>query len=248
MIKSILGALLTLGFATTASAAVNCNTFPNNTVNAFVNDDVVAVGYTCTIGSMGSVNGGVTQTGDGGLVIRGRVNGGVSEDGPGDVLIARGAIVGGDVSEAGVGNMSVRGGASINGVIEESDDGSVNVTVDMPGLVKGDVYENGNGGVTINTLAGNFEGSVNETGPGNVNVTVSPGMSFKGEVNEHDGGNVTADVNGFFEGNIVEKLGGNVTTVSTLGTGVFKGNSEHQAPGTCTNAIVNFQGSACILI
>jgi hypothetical protein len=245
MFKSIFGTLLTLGFATAATAAVNCNSFPNNTVNAFVNDDVVAVGYTCTIGPMGSVNGGLSQTGEGGLVIRGRINGAVSEAGPGDVVLARGAIVGGDVSEADIGNVSLRGGTSIDGVVEESGDGSVNVTVDVPGLVKGDVYENGNGGVTINALAGNFEGSVNEAGPGNVNVIVSPGMSFKGDLNEHDGGNATAEVNGFFEGNIIEKLGGNVTT---LGTGVFKGNSEHEAPSTCSNTIANFQGAACVLI
>lgn len=176
MLKSFLGAALALGAVASASAAVNCNSFPNNTVNNFVNDDVVAIGYTCTIGTSGSVNGSLTQTGEGGLVIRGSINGSVSESGPGDVVLARGARVGGDVSEADGGNVSVRGGASLDGAVEESGDGSVNVTVDIPGLVKGNVYENGNGGVTINALAGSFEGSVSETGPGNVAVIVNFGM------------------------------------------------------------------------
>jgi hypothetical protein len=64
-------------------------------------------------------------------------------------------------------------------------------------------------------------------------------------VEEQDGGSVTALVDGFFEGNIAELLGGNV---STSGTGVFKGNSEQQPTGTCTNTIVRFEGSACNLI
>ena len=129
-------------------------------------------GISCTIGPNGSVNGSVTQSGDGSLVIRGAVNGSVTEDGVGDVVLARGARVGGDVSENGIGNVSVRGGASIDGAIEESGDGSVNVTVDVPGIVKGNIYENGNGGVTVNATSGNFEGSVSETGPGNVAVDV----------------------------------------------------------------------------
>ncbi len=44
MLKFGLGTLLALGAIGTASAAVNCNTFPNNTVNTFVNDDVEAIG------------------------------------------------------------------------------------------------------------------------------------------------------------------------------------------------------------
>ena len=46
-------------------------------------------------------------------------------------------------------------------------------------------------------------------------------------------------------GYIVERLGG---SVATGGAGVFKGNSEHQLPGSCSNAIVRFEGSACVLI
>jgi hypothetical protein len=246
MLKKILiGTLIGLGAAASASAAVNCASFPNATINQFVNDDVVAVGVTCTIGPQASINGGVTQTGDGGLIIRGIVNGAVSEAGPGDVVIARGARVAGDVSEADGGNVSLRGGATIDGAIEESGDGSVNVTVDVPGLVKGNINENGAGGVTVNAAFGSFEGSVTETGPGNVVVQVGFGQSFKGDVEEHDGGSVTADVNGFFEGNIVELGLGNV---ATSGPGVFKGNSEHQLPGACTNSIVNFQGAACNLL
>jgi hypothetical protein len=240
----ITGAVLSFGLIAGASAAVNCNTFPNNTVTNFVNNDVVAIGYTCTIASTGSVNGNLIQEGNGSLVIRGFVNGGVSESGAGDVTIA-GGRVGGDIVEADLGNVIVRGGSVMEGKIEESGDGSVSVTVDLPGLVKGEIYEMGNGGVTVNALTGSFEGSVFEAGPGSVVASVNFGMSFKGGIEEYDGGNVTATVNGLFEGNIVEYLGGNLIT---QGAGGFKGNSEHELPGTCTNTIVNFEGAACNLL
>lgn len=178
MIKILIGSALALGLLGGASAAVNCASFPNNTVNVFVNDDVVAAGVSCTIGPYGSVNGSVLQSGEGGLVIRGAVNGAVTEDGPGDVILGRGARVGGDVSEADGGNLALRGGASVDGALEESGDGSVNVTVDVPGLVKGNIYENGNGGVTVFAQVGSFEGSVTETGLGNVSITVNFGHSF----------------------------------------------------------------------
>ena len=70
MRHAILGTTLFFGLIGSAAAAVNCASLPNNTVNNFVNDDVVAIGITCTIGPSGSVNGSVTQTGDGGLAIR----------------------------------------------------------------------------------------------------------------------------------------------------------------------------------
>lgn len=243
MFKIVFGATLALGLWGTASAAVDCGSFPNNTINLFVNDDVVAVNTSCTIGASGSVNGNVIQSGEGGLVIRGIVNGGVTESGPGDILVARGTV-GGDVSESDGGNVSIRGGSNLQGVIEESGDGSVNITVDVPGLVKGDVYENGNGGVTVISSSGSYEGNVVETGAGSVSVNVSFGLSFKGDIEENDGGSVTAVVNGMFEGGIVEVGAGNVVT---SGPGTFKGNSEHQLPGLCSNTIIDFQGSACIL-
>lgn len=84
-----------------------------------------------------------------------------------------------------------------------------------------------------------------ETGAGSVVVTVAAGLSFKGGIEEYDAGSVTATIDGLFEGNLVERLGGNVTT---SGTGMFKGNSEHEAPGTCSNSIVSFDGAACTLL
>ena len=48
MFKALLGTTLALGLWGTASAAVNCGSFPNNTINNFVNDDVLAVGISCT--------------------------------------------------------------------------------------------------------------------------------------------------------------------------------------------------------
>ena len=46
-------------------------------------------------------------------------------------------------------------------------------------------------------------------------------------------------------GNILELAAGNVTTT---GPGTVKGNSEHELPGLCSNAIVDFQGAACNLL
>jgi hypothetical protein len=45
-----------------------------------------------------------------------------------------------------------------------------------------------------------------------------------------------------FEGNIVELGSGDL---ATDGAGWFKGNTEHELPGTCTNTIARFEGSAC---
>jgi hypothetical protein len=244
MNKLFLGTLLAAGMLGSAHAAVNCNTFPNNTVTGSVNDDVVAIGYSCTIATGASVNGGLLQSGPGNLVIRGRVNGSVDETGDGSITIARG-IVGGNVSESDLGGVTVRGGSSIGGSIEESGDGGVNITVDLPGVVNADVIESGNGGVTVVASNGSFEGSVIETGAGSVSVTVAAGYSFKGGIEEYDGGSVTATVNGFFEGNILELAAGNVVTG---GLGTFKGNSEHELPGTCTNTLVDFEGAACNLL
>ncbi len=245
MTKSSWIAALLLACAGTASAAVNCASFPNATINQFVNDEVIAIGVSCTIGPMANINGNVIQSGAGSVVVRGIVNGGVSEDGPGDVIIAAGGRVAGDVSEADLGNVSSRGGATIDGAIEESGDGSVTVTVDMPGLVKGNINENDNGGVVINAVTGSFEGSVIENGAGNVSVNITFGMSCKGDIEENLGGGVTALVNGFFEGNITE-LG--IGAVATSGAGVFKGNTEHALPGTCSNTIVRFEGAVCNLL
>jgi hypothetical protein len=244
MKKSLAITWLALSMAGTASAAVNCNSFPNNTVSGFVNDDVVAIGYTCTIAASGSVNGNLIQSGDGSLVIRGTVNGAVDESGLGDVTVA-GGNVGGDISEADGGNVTLRGGSTVNGGVQEDGDGSVSVIVDLPGLIKADIIENGNGGVTVRAVTGSYEGSVIEYGAGSVTATISAGQSFKGGIEEYDGGGVTATVDGFFEGNITEHLAGNVVT---SGLGTFKGNSEHELAGTCSNTIVDFQGAVCNLL
>jgi hypothetical protein len=66
--------------------------------------------------------------------------------------------------------------------------------------------------VLVNALNGSFEGSIVETGPGSVGVNVNFGQSFKGDIEETDGGAVIVEVNGFFEGNIQERLLGNVAS------------------------------------
>ncbi|MBI3155234.1 MAG: hypothetical protein HYZ20_07475 [Burkholderiales bacterium] len=244
MNKLIPACLLALCAATPALAAVDCAGFPNQTISGFVNDDVVADGVSCTIAASGEVNGNLTQTGPGNLTVRGVVNGAVSESGDGSITIARGRI-GGNVSEADAGNLVVRGGSSVNGGLEEAGLGSVNVVVDLPGVINAEIFESGDGGVVVDALSGSFEGSVIETGGGGVRVTVAAGQSFKGGVEEFDAGAVNVVVDGLFEGNVTELAGGNV---DTRGRGSFKGNSEHELPGTCTNSVADFQGAACSLL
>lgn len=198
----LIGSALIFGMVGTATAAVNCNTFPNSTISGSVNDDVVAVGYTCTIASTGSVNGSLLQTGDNSLVIRGVVNGEVSESGNGNITIVNGTV-GGSVSEADGGNITVRGASTVNGGLEEAGAGNVTVTVDVPGVVNADIFESGGGSVFVTASSGSYEGSIIENDAGNVNVTVGLGVSFKGGVEEFGPGGVTANVAGLFEGNPV---------------------------------------------
>ena len=118
--KTLIGSALILGMVGTASAAVNCNTFPNSTVTGNVNDDVEASGYTCTIASSGFINGALLQTGEGSLVIRGVINGEVSEAGNGDVTINGGQGRRQRQSKPTAAIWCFRDGGSANGGLEES--------------------------------------------------------------------------------------------------------------------------------
>jgi hypothetical protein len=244
MKRTSIGLALAFGMIGSASAAVNCNSFPNSTISGSVNDDVVAVGYNCTIAATGFVNGNLIQSGPGSLLIRGVVNGGVEESGSGSISIV-GGRVGGGVTEADGGNVVLRRGASVNGGVEESGPGDVRVTVDLPGVVNADIIESGTGSVFIDANTGSYEGSVFEFDDGSVAITVDARMSFKGNVEEYGVGDITADIAGVFEGNVAEYGTGDV---ATDGSGTFKGNSEYQLPGDCTNMIGDFQGAACNLL
>jgi len=241
---SIFGLAVALGAATPA-LAVDCASFPNSTITTFVNEDVFASDTTCTIARTGYVNGNVYQSGLGNLVVRGWVNGGIEESGAGSLSLLAGANVNGDVTELDGGNIVIRGGARLGGTVTEQGVGSVTVTVDLPGLVKGDIYENGSGSVVLRTVTGDFEGGVNEADAGDVNATVAAGTVFKGNIEEELLGNVSVFVDGRFEGNIVERGDGNL---STSGSGTVAGNSEHELPGTCTNTVSRFEGAACNLL
>jgi hypothetical protein len=153
--------------------------------------------------------------------------------------------VNGDVTELDGGNIVIRGGAQLGGTVTEQGAGSVTVTVDLPGLVKGEIYENGRGSVFVRTVTGDFEGGVYETDAGDVDATIAAGTVFKGNIEEELLGNVSVFVDGRFEGNIVERGEGNV---STSGSGTVAGNSEHERPGTCANTVARFEGAACNLL
>jgi hypothetical protein len=130
-------------------------------------------------------------------------------------------------------------------VVSEAGAGSVSVTVDLPGLIKGDINEAGLGSVFITTINGDFEGNVIEADGGDVDVSVAAGTFFKGGIEEELAGSVVVDVDGRFEGNLVERGAGNLTTA---GSGTVAGNSEHELPGTCSNTVRDFQGAICNLL
>lgn len=74
---------------------------------------------------------------------------------------------------------------------------------------------------------------------------VGPAGAVNGEVIEAGIGGVSAEVAGLLEGNVTEHAGGNL---ETTGTGTFKGNSEHELPGACTDTVVDFQGAFWTLL
>ena len=231
-----------VAFASPVAAQVNCCRLPNQTITGFINDDVVAANCGCTVARTANVNGNIEQTGDGSLVIRGIVNGGVSEAGPGNLTIDRG-IVGGDCAEADGGSLVVRQGSFVNGLLQEAGTGGVTVTVGVDGPTKGDVIESGAGSVVVTVLGGAYEGGLFEEGAGSATVSVAAGSAFKGDIEEQDDGSVTATVEGILEGNVRELFAGNLVTE---GSGWFKGNTEHEIPGLCSNSIARFEGSACV--
>jgi hypothetical protein len=224
-----------------SNAQVNCCLLPNTTVTGFINADVLADGCSCTIAPKAEVNGNIEQLGAGSLVVRGIVNGGVSESGIGNLLVDRG-IVGGDCAEADGGNLTVRPGSFINGLLAESGAGSVVITATAAGPTKGDIEETGAGSVIVSVLSGAYEGNINEIEAGAVDVSVAAGATFKGGIAEDADGSAAALVEGLFEGNITEFGAGDL---STDGSGAFKGNTEHEIPGVCRNTIVRFEGSSC---
>lgn len=238
-LKSLYVALLMS--ASGSALAVNCNSFPSNTITGFVNDDVLAVGYNCVIGPNAFVNGNVTQSGIGSVIVRGRINGGVMETGDGSISVIGGNVQG-EVSEADAGGIVVRGGGSVEGELTETLAGNVDITVQSGSVLKGNIIESGLGSVSVITASGDFEGSIEERDAGNVTVTVDIGTFFKGDLVEDLGGSVSIEVNGTFEGNASEFGAGNL---NTFGVGLFKGNSEHELPGTCTNSITRFEGAPC---
>jgi hypothetical protein len=127
----------------------------------------------------------------------------------------------------------------------ESGAGRVVVFVEDGGLLKGDIFESGTGPVYVTTDSGDFEGSVVEQDDGSVEILVGLGSSFKGDVEESGRGSLVAEIDGLFEGNLIEFDGGNLTTA---GDGRVKGNSEHQLPGICNDSTAEFEGSPCVLI
>jgi hypothetical protein len=236
--------LLAGAWATTARADVDCSQFKNNTIRQTVNDNVVADGYTCIISVKGFVNGNLTQTGFGSVVIYGGINGNVYESGTGHISVV-GGLVEGDLNESDVGNLMVRDGADVNGTLTETGPGRVDVVVSEGAVVKGDIFEYGAGQVYVTTESGSYEGTVFEEDIGNVILLVGEGTVFKGNAEENGNGSLIAEVNGLLEGNLVERGFG---ILETSGAGKLKGNTEYERPGGCSNSLAEFEGTPCVLI
>jgi hypothetical protein len=243
MKKSIL-ALALCAVAAAPAFAIDCNSFPNNTITGYVNDDVTAYDVTCTIARTGFVNGNLYQYGIGDLVIRGKVNGGVEERGAGGITLLPGSEVNGEISEFNGGNVVVRGGSTLGGNVHEYGAGSITVLVDRPGKINADLHEHGTGSVFVKTVTGSFGGSVFEKDAGDVDVTVASGTVFNGNIEEGVDGSLLVYVDGRFEGNMSERGRGNLRTE---GNGAINGNSEHELPGQCSNTVRNFEGAVCNL-
>lgn len=236
--------ILAVGAASPAFA-VDCSSFPNNTITTFINEDVFAYDVTCTVGRTGYVNGNLYQSGLGNLIVRGRVNGGIEEAGAGGISLLAGSRVNGEVTELDAGNVLVRGGSTLGGDVKEYGAGSIIVNVDLPGVINGNLYEHGKGNVAIRTIAGDFNGNVYEQAAGDIVLTIASGTVFNGASEERDLGSLEVYVDGRYEGNLTELDAGDL---STAGSGVVNGNSEHELPGRCTNTVRKFEGAACNLL
>lgn len=142
-----------------------------------------------------------------------------------ECIIAPGAFIKGDIKQTDSGaawNITVMPGARINGNIEELGQGSVRMAIAPGQFFDGNIKEAGRGSVVVHVLAGLYDGNVEESGAGHVLIHVRAGGLFNGNSHEKDAGNM-----------------------STSGTGMYNGSTKEEGPGTCTNTILDFNGSPC---
>jgi len=172
--------ILVAGFATGASADDVTRT-GNYTVRAgqTIDGDLKVSSGTLTI--LGTVKGNVTQTGTGAVIVgsSGTVEGNLAESGSGGVSVS--GTVEGNVSEKASGNAVIALGGHVDGNIAESDDGNLTIKSSLNGnayeydggylllgknaRIDGNVYERNNGNLYIYRGA-QVEGDISEGGSG----------------------------------------------------------------------------------
>lgn len=207
-----LSATLTLALAALAAAPVSAHTLiVDEDVDGNVRhkgDTVIEKGVTVSgnvtvkngdLDVKGTVEGKITQKGDGDVVIDSDPG-----DGTNKVCVAPYAVVEGDISEKGDGIVHVLDCSTVEGRIKESGDGDV--VVARESVLKGDLSERGSGKVRL-ANEGTVEGDVSERNDGDVEVLAGSGGSLvKGDLRERDDGciNIHADstVQGTVTGNL----------------------------------------------
>lgn len=152
------------------------------TINQDIEDTVKLVGSGYCILARGfEMTNDVKVTRGVSFIVRGTVDGKISETGEGNVIV-RGGVVNNDIIETGSGVVRVVGGGVVTGKIDESGPGNVLVN---NGSVDNDVLESGLGAVNI--IADSFvAGNVDESGKGSVAVDSS--SLVEGNVFEEDAG------------------------------------------------------------
>ena len=133
---------------------------------------------------VGTVEGNITQLGDGFVIVFGG-------DGEG--------LVKGNIDERGDGSVVVALGGTVEGNIDSRGDDGNGVVVNLDSLVKGNIEERGDGVVFV--FAGSsVEGNIEERNVGNVDIRGS--SLVKGNVIERGPGDVFLDGSSTVEGNI----------------------------------------------
>lgn len=179
-LAAIVGAAWGLQAGTASADTVDCIARYGGYINVAVNANVVANGATCTIGPNGSVDGNITQTGPGSVIVEGTVNGDIEEDGHGSVVVHN--SFNGNIKEKDSGGVRVvlGNGELYDGNIEEEGPGDVSVVVNGTGRFNGNINEKDRGNLTTSGT-GHFNGNTKEEGPGSCSNSIA---NFNGKACE----------------------------------------------------------------
>jgi cytoskeletal protein CcmA (bactofilin family) len=177
---SLTAGVLVAGFATGASAddVTRTGTYTVRAGQTIDGDLKVSSG---TVTILGTVKGNVTQTGTGAVIVgsSGTVEGNVAESGSGGVRVA--GTVEGNVSEKATGNVVLPLGGHVDGNIAERDAGNLTIASSL----NGNAYEYGSGYLLLGKNA-RVDGNVYERDNGN--LYLYRGAQIEGDISEGGSG------------------------------------------------------------